>query len=167
MRKGSLNESIKTWEKTHTKTPFWKKFTLLLKGTLCSLRGSQLTPHIFSASNFKQLPFQHNAWYDPENLGHKKALTASQAPLRRILKAQPHRRTSVAQAPRVFGTIFSATGHLEVLWFSPWIKNSSLCITIVLLCFQIALENFYKTFLPMFEVFMNFSYFFLIHKIAN
>ena len=79
------------------------------------LRGSQLTPHIFSASNFKQLPFQHNAWYDPENLGHEKALTASQATVRRIMIKLPHRRTSVAQTPRVFGTIFSATGHLEVL----------------------------------------------------
>ena len=79
------------------------------------LRGSQLTPHIFSASNFKQLPFQHNAWYDPENLGHEKALTVSQATLRRIMIKLPHRRTSVAQTPRVFGTIFSATGHLEVL----------------------------------------------------
>ena len=143
------------------------QFTVLNPCADPVLRGSQLTPHIFSASNFKQLPFQHNAWYDPENLGHEKALTASQATLRRIMMKLPHRRTSVAQTPRVFGTIFSATGHLEVLWFSPWIKNSSLCIAIELLCFQIALENFYKTFLPMFEVFMNFSYFFLIHKIAN
>ena len=130
------------------------------------LKGVPCHPTLFLASNFRQLPFQHNAWYDPENLGHEKALTASQATLRRIMIKLPHRRTSVAQTPRVFGTIFSATGHLEVLWFSPWIKNSSLCITIELLCFQIALENFYKTFLPMFEVFMNFSYFFLIDKIA-
>ena len=129
---------------------------------------SQLASHIFSASNFRQLPFQHNcARYDPENLGHKNALTASQAPLRRIIIAQPHRRTLVAQTPRVFGTIFSTTGHQEVLWFSPWIKNSSIWITPALLFLKLPWKILVGHLFRCLRFSWTFRIFFLIDKIAN
>ena len=50
------------------------------------LRRSYTTPNFFLSSEFRNLPFQHNAWYDLENLGLEIVLTASQVTLRKIIK---------------------------------------------------------------------------------
>ena len=103
---GNINIQI-SW-----KTAFAGKFARRCR---YELRGSHATPHFFLAYNFRQLPFQDKAWYDLENLGHKKALTASQATLRRIMIKLPHRRTSDISTPRALVHFSGSTGRQKFL----------------------------------------------------